>query len=246
VTPFIYHRNAEQDIVMAQLDQPPARCPPGGRDNEPYTEQPGAVAEAIPRDAITAVIMAGGKARRMGGQDKGLLVIRGKPMIQYVLDTLRPQVGKLLINANRNQDRYRELGYPVVADLSADYLGPLVGMASAMQASDTEYLLSVPCDSPLLPARLAEVLFQALHRQQAEISVAHDGQRMQPVFALLRRRLLPSLLDYLEHGGRKIDTWYAQHATALADCSGFPDAFLNVNSPEDQVLLERKLAELAR
>jgi molybdenum cofactor guanylyltransferase len=190
--------------------------------------------------------MAGGKARRMGGEDKGLLEVRGKPMIAYVLETLRPQVGQLLINANRNQDRYRELGYRVVTDIRGDYLGPLVGMASAMQASDTEYLLSVPCDSPLLPTRLADALFQALDRQQAEISVAYDGRRMQPVFALLRRSLLPSLLEYLNHGGRKIDTWYTERHTALADCSRFPDAFLNVNTPEEQALVERKLEELAR
>ena len=230
---------------MAPADQSPQDTA-GSRHKSRCAEPPGETTRGMPRASITGVIMAGGKGRRMGGEDKGLLQIRGKPMIQYVLEALRPQVGRILINANRNQDRYRQLGYPVVADISGDFLGPLAGMASALQASDTEYLLTVPCDSPLLPASLAEVLFQALHRQQAEISVATDGQRMQPVFALLRRSLLPSLLEYLDNGGRKIDTWYAQHSTALADCSAFPDAFLNVNTPEEQTQVERKLTDLER
>lgn len=230
---------------MAEDDPSPSDIA-GSRDTIDYEEHQGEFIPHISRESITGVIMAGGQGRRMGGEDKGLLEIRGKPMIQYVLDTLRPQVGRILINANRNQERYRELGCPVVTDISGDFLGPLAGMASALQTSESEYLLTVPCDSPLLPARLAEVLSEALQGQQAEISVATDGERMQPVFALLRRSLLPSLLEYLAQGGRKIDTWYAQHRTALADCSGFPDAFLNVNTPQEQALVERKLMDLER
>ena len=230
---------------MAQADQPPPDTP-DSRDNSHCVQQPCGTARGIPRESITGMVMAGGKGRRMGGEDKGLLQIHGQPMIQYVLDALCPQVSRILISANRNQDRYRQLGYPVVTDISGDFLGPLAGMASALQACETEYLLTAPCDSPLLPATLAEVLFQALEQKRAELSVASDGQRMQPVFALLRRSLLPSLLEYLDNGGRKIDTWYAQHTTALADCSGFPDAFLNVNTPEDQTLVERKLMDLQR
>ena len=230
---------------MAEVDQPPPDIADSQHASRP-AEQPGEATRSTPRESITGVVMAGGKGRRMGGEDKGLLQIRGKPMIQYVLDALRPQVGRVLINANRNQERYRQLGYPVVPDINGDFLGPLAGMASALQASETEYLLTVPCVSPLLPARLGELLYTALQEQQADISVATDGQRMQPVFALLRRRLLPSLLEYLDRGGRKIDTWYAEHTTALADCSGFPDAFLNVNTPAEQTLVEQKLTELAR
>lgn len=230
---------------MAEADQPPPDINGSQHASRP-AEQPGEATRNIPRESITGVVMAGGKGRRMGGEDKGLLQIRGKPMIQYVLDALRPQVGRVLINANRNQERYRQLGYPVVPDINGDFLGPLAGMASALQESKTEYLLTVPCDSPLLPARLGELLYTALQEQRADISVATDGRRMQPVFALLRRRLLPSLLKYLDRGGRKIDTWYAEHTTALADCSCFPDAFLNVNTPEEQTLVEQKLTELAR
>jgi molybdenum cofactor guanylyltransferase len=202
--------------------------------------------ETIPKKKITAVILAGGRAQRMGGEDKGLLPVHGKPMIEYIIETLKPQVGQILINANRNLERYQQYGYPVVSDIMGEYFGPLVGMASGIQSAQTEYVVTVPCDSPLLPNDLVSNLYMQLQKDDAELAVAHDGERMQPVFALLSCDLLPDLLHYLESGGRKIDTWYAQHATALADCSGFPDAFLNVNSPEDQVLVERKLAELAR
>lgn len=193
------------------------------------------------RKEITAVILAGGKARRMGGEDKGLVDLDGKPMIEYVIEAVQPQVGTLTINANRNLERYESFGFPVVSDMMGDYFGPLVGMASAMQIADTRYLLTVPCDSPLLREDLVGRLYTAIKNEDAELSVAHDGERMQPVFALLRTELLPSLLAYLEAGGRKIDTWYNQHKVALADFSMFPDMFLNINTPEDQAALSRKL-----
>jgi molybdopterin molybdotransferase len=178
----------------------------------------------------------------MGGEDKGLLPVAGRPLVEHVVRALVPQVGAILINANRNLERYQALGLPVVPDRTGDFLGPLVGMASAMERAATPYLLSVPCDSPLVPADLAVRLYRALTEAGAELSVAHDGERMQPVFALLDCALLPSLLAYLEAGGRKIDTWYARHRVALADFSGQPQAFLNVNTPEDQAEVERRLA----
>ena len=199
----------------------------------------------VPRQEITAVILAGGLARRMGGQDKGLMMLNGQPMIEHVIAALIPQVGTLLINANRNLETYRSYGYPVIEDMMGDYFGPLVGMASGVQAAATPYLLSVPCDSPLLHPALAETLFRALEADQAEISVAHDGTRMQPVFALLRRELLPDLLAYLKNGGRKIDTWYAQHRLTLADFSDWPDTFLNINTTDDRIDLEQKMARTA-
>jgi len=170
----------------------------------------------------------------MGGRDKGLIELLGKPMISHVIAGLRPQVGALVINANRNLERYEAFGYPVVSDIVADYFGPLAGMASALQAIQTRYLLTVPCDSPLVDPQLAAKLHAALATHQAQISVVHDGERMQPVFALLNGSCLPSLLAYLQDGGRKIDTWYQQHKLALADFSGCPDMFFNVNTPEDQ------------
>ena len=123
-----------------------------------------------------------------------------------------------------------------------DYLGPLVGMASGMQATDRPWIVTVPCDSPFIPADLLRVLSSNLAAEQADICVAHDGERMQPVFALLRCGLLPDLLHYLEGGGRKIDHWYTTHRLAIADFSGSPDTFLNLNSPQDRQLLEERLS----
>jgi molybdenum cofactor guanylyltransferase len=162
-------------------------------------------------------------------------------MVEHILETIRPQVGALMINANRNLETYERYGLPVVPDRSGDYFGPLVGMASALELSTTPYLLTVPCDSPMLPADLAGRLYRALRDENAELSVVHDGERLQPVFALLHRDLLPSLLAYLEAGGRKIDTWYAQHRMALADFSDRRELSCNVNTPEEQARLEQQL-----
>jgi molybdenum cofactor guanylyltransferase len=192
---------------------------------------------------ITGVILAGGKARRMGGEDKGLITLQGKPLIDYVIRALEPQVGNIIINANRNPEQYGRYGLPVIADMIGGYFGPLVGMATGMHNTSKPFIVTVPCDSPFVPARLVENLYRALHDKQADISVAHDGARMQPVFALLRCQLLPGLLAYLDGGGRKIDTWYSQHRLALADCSDSPDTFLNLNTPEDRLDLEKRLSD---
>ena len=177
----------------------------------------------------------------MGGQDKGLIEVGGRPLIEYIIEALKPQVDSILISANRNLEQYRRYGYPVVEDMMGEFFGPLVGMASAMQAMDSEYLMTVPCDSPFVPPILAEKLLLALRDGQADISVAHDSLRMQPVFALLRAGLLPSLLAYLDDGGRKIDTWYAEHRLVKADFSDWPDTFLNINTPDDKNSVEQKM-----
>ena len=197
---------------------------------------------AIPTNDITAVILAGGKARRMDGQDKGLITLHGRPMIDYIIRALQPQAGHILINANRNAEQYAAFGLPVIADMLGDYFGPLVGMASGMNATDTAFIVTAPCDSPFIPDNLVENLYRALAENEADISVAHDGERMQPVFALLRCSLLPSLLAYLDEGGRKIDTWYGQQRLALADFSASAETFLNLNTPEDKVMLEDRIA----
>ena len=195
----------------------------------------------IPRNDITAVILAGGKARRMSGEDKGLITLHGRPMIDYIIHALQPQVGNILVNANRNTEQYAAFGLPVIADMLGDYFGPLAGMASGMNATQTTFIVTAPCDSPIIPVSLVKTLYRALQENQADISVAHDGERMQPVFALLRCSLLASLLDYLNEGGRKIDTWFGQQPLALADFSKSPDTFLNLNTPEDKQLLESML-----
>lgn len=196
---------------------------------------------ATPVADITAVILAGGKARRMDGVDKGLINLNGRALIDYIISVLRPQAGEILINANRNLQQYSRYGLPVVADMLGGYFGPLVGMATGMHTTDRPYIVTVPCDSPLIPGTLVETLYRSLDEQQADISVAHDGTRMQPVFALLRCKLLPDLLAYLDEGGRKIDTWYDRQRLAIADFSGSPDTFLNLNTPQDKLALEDRI-----
>ena len=199
------------------------------------------------RACITGVILAGGRAQRMGGQDKGLVELAGQPMVAYIAARLRPQVRTLLVNANRNLEDYARICQcRIVEDVIGEFAGPLAGVASAMQAADTPYVLVVPCDSPLIPNDLAARLYHPLMVNRAEISVAHDGVRLQPVFALLSCQLQASVLDYLAGGEHKIDRWYAQHDWVSVDFSLERDMFANVNTPEDRTSLEAKLLDRRR
>lgn len=196
----------------------------------------------IPR--ITGIILAGGRGSRMGGQDKGLLEWQGRPLVEHLIAALQPQVETLFINANRNHARYQQYRYPVIGDEQSDYQGPLAGFAAAMQTATTEYILTVPCDAPELAADTAERLLAVLQREQAELAVAHDGERLQPVYALLPIRLLPSLQAFLAQGERKVDRWYAQHRMALADFSDCRSMFRNVNTPAQYTALTQQPAPL--
>lgn len=197
------------------------------------------------RMQITAVVLAGGRATRMGGEDKGLLRVGGTAMVRHVIDALRPQASDLLINANRNLEAYRQYGTGVITDFIAGYCGPLAGMASAMRVARTPYLLTAPCDSPFVPACLAERLYRGLVEQDADIAVADSGGRLEPVFALIKTALLDSLLAFLAAGERKIDLWYGRHRIAAVDFSDRPETFLNLNTPEDIASAEAKLANIA-
>ena len=190
---------------------------------------------------ITGVILAGGKARRMSGRDKGLLPLAGRPLVAHVLERLLPQVRTVAINANRNREQYARLGMEVFGDRLDGVQGPLAGMAAALEYADTELVALVPCDSPLIPLDLVQRLLDAMQRQDGEIAVAHDGRRMQPVWALLHRDLLPSLQQALAADEHKVQRWYAQHRTALADLSDCPDAFVNANTPDELAAIEQRL-----
>ena len=198
-----------------------------------------------PRDAITGLVLAGGLARRMGGMDKGLVELAGRPMIEHVLDALRPQVGSLLINANRNIDRYAAYGHPVVSDSLQGFMGPLAGVLTALQRLATEFLVTVPCDAPLVAPDLVGRLHAACVAHDADVVVATDGRRQQPVFLLLRAGMASSLEAYLASGGRKIDTWFAQLRLAEADFSDALDTFVNVNDPDERQRLEARLLSTA-
>ncbi len=187
----------------------------------------------ISRENITGAILAGGQARRMGGADKGLIALHCKPLITYVVDILTPQVGTLIINANRNLGQYSAFGYPVIQDTAPGQAGPLAGIASALLAAKTDYVLIVPCDSPYLPYDLVARLAAALTQTHAEVAVAHDGTRMQPVVALLQSDLAEDILQSIQRGHNKTELWMRSRRLALADFSDQPQAFKNINSTED-------------
>ena len=182
---------------------------------------------------ITGLILAGGQSRRMGGVDKGLTPLRGRPMVAWVLERLAPQVGELLVNANQNLERYRALGYPVVSDEIDGFAGPLAGLQAGMRAARTAFVLTCPCDSPFLPMDLAERLFAALDAPGAEVAVVKTGTWHQPVFALVRTALLAHLTSYLGKGGRKIDAWYGTLKVAEVAFDDEEAAFSNINTPEE-------------
>ena len=189
---------------------------------------------------ITAVILAGGKGRRMGGQDKGQLLLKDRPLIEYVLEAIEPQVNTILINANRHLNEYARYGYAVVPDILEGFQGPLAGFASGMRTATTPYIVTLPCDGPFSSPDLVARLIAALQKQQADIAVAHDGERLQPVYALLPVKLLPSLEQFLAAGERKIDRWYAQHKMVQADFTDATKTFININTPQDQHRIQQE------
>jgi len=187
---------------------------------------------------ITAVILAGGQGRRMGGQDKGLIMFNGKPLVSILIEKLEQQSVEIIINANRNQQRYLELGYPVITDQLADYQGPLAGFASAMDRVTTDFIVTLPCDSPLLVADYVARFIASCEQNDAPVHVAFDGERLQPVHALIKVGLLPGLIEFLDSGDRKIDRWYALHDFVQADFSDCAGMFRNINTPSDQQALQ--------
>lgn len=195
----------------------------------------------IHAEDITAVILAGGQGRRMGGQDKGLLEFNRRPLVRILIEKLEAQGLNILINANRNLARYREFGYPVASDRLGQYQGPLAGFASAMAAVETEFILTLPCDGPLLAEDYAGRFIDSHTRRASSIHVAHDGERLQPVHALIRTGLRTSLDQFLADGGRKIDRWYARQNYATVDFSACADMFRNINTPQDRQALEAGL-----
>ncbi len=189
---------------------------------------------------ITGMVLAGGRARRMGGGDKGLIEFAGKPLISYALSALSPIVTQVLINANRNHDLYASFGYPVVSDHSADFDGPLSGILSCMEYSTSQYLLTVPCDCPLITERSLARMIGQMKNSDFNCFVASDGDRLHPVFLLLDCDLAESLRIYLQQGGRKIDTWLYQHRLCEVDFSDQPEIFRNINTPEELAVLENE------
>ena len=184
----------------------------------------------IPRDAITGIVLAGGQGRRMGGVDKGLVELAGAPLAAHVIGRLAPQVATIVINANQNLERYGALGYPVVPDAVGGFAGPLAGLHAGMTSAKTTFVVTAPCDSPFLPLDLVARLGVALAARDAQLAVAKTFDQPHPVFALVRRDVLPHLASFLEGGGRKIDVWYATIAHVEVNFDDEAEAFRNINT----------------
>jgi molybdenum cofactor guanylyltransferase len=205
---------------------------------------------------VTGLILAGGMGRRMQGSDKGLVQLAGRVMVSWVIDALQDSVAEVIVNANRNQSEYCELGVKVVEDSIDGFQGPLAGVEAGMAAAKTPWIFTCPCDSPLQSTELLPTMWEALQQQTGsaagetgannsepmiKIAMASDGERTQPVFSLLHTSLLPSLRDYLQSGERKIDRWFAMHRMMTIDCREFADSFINVNTEQEKHQLEDRL-----
>lgn len=179
---------------------------------------------------VTGVILAGGLARRMNNQDKGLVLFHRRPMVSYAIDSIKPLVDQVIINANRNLDAYRQFGLPVVSDQNGNFEGPLAGILSAMTYTDAELLLVLPCDSPLITTDHLQRLLKAGLNPEIDVAVAFDGERLHPVFLAIKTTLESSLKNYLGSGERKIDRWLMKHRMTQVDFSNDPEVFVNVNT----------------
>jgi molybdenum cofactor guanylyltransferase len=180
---------------------------------------------------VSGIVLAGGQGRRMGGLDKGLQPLRGKPMVEWVLARLAPQVSDIVVNANQNIPRYEQFGYRVVPDEIAGFAGPLAGLHAGLKAVSQPLVVTVPCDSPFLPADLVSRLNAALKNH--DLAVAKTGEQPHPVFSLMKRQVRESLEAFLASGGRKIDAWYAALKVVEVSFDDEADAFRNINTLEE-------------
>ena len=179
---------------------------------------------------VTGIVLAGGQGRRMGGVDKGLQPLRGKPMAQWAIERLAPQVDEIIINANQNLDTYRALGR-VVADEISGFAGPLAGLHAGIRAASHPLIVTVPCDSPFLPLDLVARLNASL--ADNDVAVAKTGEQAHPVFAMVRKRCLQNLEAFLAGGGRKIDAWYGALRFVEVAFDDEAEAFRNINTREE-------------
>ncbi|MBZ0330497.1 molybdenum cofactor guanylyltransferase [Halomonas sp. ANAO-440] len=196
-----------------------------------------------PRHDVTGLILAGGQGRRMGGRDKGLEPFAGRSLVAHVRERLQGRLASVWINANRHHEIYRSLADRVIGDLEGDYQGPLMGIYTGLRSVQTPWLLVVPCDTPALPMDLVERMVAGIG--EGDIAVAHDGERLHPVVALLRVSLADDLEAALAGGERKIDRWYARHDWYRVDFSDCPDSFANLNTEDDKQRLELRLNQEA-
>ena len=182
-------------------------------------------------DAVSGIVLAGGRGRRMGGVDKGLQPLHGKPMAAWVLERLAPQVDEIIVNANQNLDAYARFGHHVVPDAIGGFAGPLAGLHAGLSVAAHPLAVTVPCDSPFLPPDLVARLRDALGA--SDLAVAKTGDQPHPVFSLVRRAVRAHLEQFLSSGGRKIDAWYATLKVVEVSFDDEAEAFRNINTREE-------------
>lgn len=190
------------------------------------------------KQKISGVILAGGLARRMNYQDKGLISFRNKPMISYAISAMSAIADPVIINANRNIEQYQKFNLPVITDQRSNFDGPLAGILAAMKFVQTPVLIVMPCDSPLILPSHLQKLSTGLAVHKADIAVAFDGNRMHPIFLALKTNLQNSLQDYLANNGRKVESWLQRHKTVLVEFKDGTNVFANINSINDLIEFE--------
>jgi molybdenum cofactor guanylyltransferase len=201
---------------------------------------------SIGKTRVTGLILAGGRARRMKGVDKGLIEINGKCMVENCIANLQPQVDQILISANRNIGQYRQYGFTVLQDDFADYQGPLVGLLRALKFSKNVPVLVVPCDAPLFPAALADRLLEHYTEGETLAVIPHDGTRLQTLFGLYSPSAVTSLSEYLESGQRKVESWVTALPHIVVDFSSEKEKFMNINTDDDLQSAKHALENVQR
>ncbi|WP_199153717.1 molybdenum cofactor guanylyltransferase MobA [Chromobacterium sp. ASV23] len=194
----------------------------------------------LENEGVTALLLAGGQGSRMGGVDKGWVELDGVALAERVATRLRPQADALLISANRNLERYAALGQVVTDAAEFANCGPLAGLEAGLAACATPWLLTAPCDLPLLPENLAARLLAPLRDGRSQLAVARSAGQAHPVCMALSITLLPSLRDYLRGGGRRVREWQAQAGALAVDFDDAPQAFRNLNTPQDLAALQKR------
>jgi molybdopterin-guanine dinucleotide biosynthesis protein A len=195
---------------------------------------------------VSAVILAGGQGRRFGGEDKGLVMLAGRPLVLWAARRLSSQAAEVLVNANRNLARYGALGHTVVPDCLPGFHGPLVGLLSAARTAQQEWLLTVPCDVPFLPLTLVAGMRALAGASQVPLVRAADETGIHYAIMLAHRDLIPDLESWLREGGRQVRGWQERHPLDTLYCGGDdPYAFLNINTPDALRAAERLASRYA-
>ena len=202
-----------------------------------------------PDGAVCGLLLAGGRSRRMGGRDKALLTVSGKPLLRHVIEAVEPQVGSLVLNSNGDPQRYAEFGVPIAGDVVEGFAGPLAGVLTGMEwarenVPGCRWVASFPCDAPLVPADLIARLLAAARDEGADMACARSGGRDHPVFGLWPIGLAGELRRaVVTEGLRKVDAWTGRYRLARAEFETSPaDPFFNINRPEDLSAAEALMA----